>query len=71
MSDNVGALDRVIRICIGLGLVTWLLVAQGPSRWWGLIGVVLVWSAWVGFCTLYRLLGLKTSGKERDTSYSH
>lgn len=70
MNENVGPLDRVVRTVVGLALITWLLVAQGPVRWWGLIGAVLLWSAWVGFCPLYRLLGLSSHRAEPPLSSS-
>ncbi|MBM3395596.1 MAG: DUF2892 domain-containing protein [Betaproteobacteria bacterium] len=61
MSINVGALDRVVRISVGFMLVTWLLGVQGPARWWGLMGLVLLGTGWSSFCPPYRMLGARTS----------
>ena len=58
---NVGNTDRIIRVVIGLALLS--LIFVGPHTWWGLIGVVPLATAGIGFCPLYRLLGVSTVGK--------
>ena len=58
MSLNVGSIDRVIRIVIGIALLS--LVFVGPHTLWGLVGVVPLLTAFVGHCPLYRVLGIRT-----------
>lgn len=58
MSQNVGTIDRVVRIVIGIVLLA--LVFVGPHTPWGLVGAVPLLTAFVGFCPLYRLLGIRT-----------
>jgi hypothetical protein len=58
MSRNEGTIDRVVRIILGLALLS--LVFIGPHTWLGLIGVVPLLTGLVGFCPLYRLVGLRT-----------
>lgn len=58
MKMNVGSIDRLVRAVIGLGLIT--LVFVGPRTPWGWIGLVLLGTAFVGWCPLYRLIGLST-----------
>jgi hypothetical protein len=55
---NEGTLDRSIRVILGLGLIA--LVFVGPQSPFGWIGVVPLATGLVGFCPLYRLLGLST-----------
>ncbi len=55
---NVGATDRVLRVALGLVLLS--LVVVGPQTPWGLIGVVPLLTGLVGSCPLYTLLGLST-----------
>lgn len=62
MKQNEGTVDRVIRVVVGLGLVS--LAFVGPHSWWGLIGVIPLATGLVGFCPLYRLLGLSTCPAE-------
>lgn len=58
MSANVGGIDRVLRIVVGLGLLS--LVFVGPQTPWGWIGLVPLLTALVGFCPAYTLIGLNT-----------
>jgi hypothetical protein len=62
MSRNVGTVDRVIRVLLGLGLL--LLVFVGPKTMWGLIGIVPLATAWSSFCPLYTLFGIRTCAPE-------
>jgi hypothetical protein len=57
MKFNVGGIDRVLRILVGLALVAWA-VMGGPI--WAWIGVVPLATGAIGFCPLYPLLGLST-----------
>ena len=60
MTKNVGTIDRVIRIVIGLALLSLLVFADGNLRWIGLIGLVPLATAFVSFCPLYAVLGIRT-----------
>jgi hypothetical protein len=58
---NEGTVDRVVRVILGLGLLS--LLAVGPVPGWGLaglIGVVPLATAALGSCPLYTLFGLST-----------
>jgi hypothetical protein len=57
---NEGTADRVIRVVIGLGLLS--IVFVGPQTPWGWIGVVPLATGVLGFCPLYRLVGMNTCG---------
>ncbi len=59
MTHNEGTLDRGIRVLLGFALLA--LVFVGPKTWLGLVGVVPLLTGLVGFCPLYRLLGVRTS----------
>jgi hypothetical protein len=55
---NVGAADRVLRVALGLVLLS--LAVVGPQTPWGLIGVVPLVTGLVGTCPFYTLLGWST-----------
>ncbi|MDX1812715.1 MAG: DUF2892 domain-containing protein [Gammaproteobacteria bacterium] len=59
MIANVGGVDRVLRIVVGLALIS--LVFIGPKTPWGWIGVVLVATGFIKFCPLYPLLKINTN----------
>lgn len=58
MKTNIGMLDGVIRVVIGLALLSLMVV--GPKTWWGLIGLVPLFTAIVGSCPIYSLFGIST-----------
>jgi len=58
MKANVGGVDRVIRIVVGLALIAWALLGGGPM--WAWIGVVPLATALINFCPAYALLGMST-----------
>lgn len=60
MKVNVGSADKAIRIVIGLALLSLLFLLDGRARWFGLIGLVPLLTAFAGFCPLYTLFGLST-----------
>jgi len=60
---NVGQIDKIIRIVVGLALIA--LVFVGPQTPWGWIGVILLVTGLVGFCPAYKLLGINTCGVKK------
>jgi len=60
MSPNVGGIDKVIRVLVGLGLLSLLFLLQGNLRWLGLIGIVPILTALCSCCPLYTLIGINT-----------
>ena len=60
MEKNVGGIDRVVRVIVGLGLLSLIFVLEGASRWWGLIGLVPLATAAMGWCPAYLPFGIKT-----------
>ncbi len=58
MKANVGGIDRVLRIVLGLALIG--LTLSGTIGVWGWIGLVPLATAATGFCPLYTVLGVST-----------
>lgn len=58
MSRNEGTVDRVLRVVLGLVLLS--LTVVGPQSLWGLIGLVPLVTGLVGYCPVYTLFGLRT-----------
>ena len=55
---NEGMIDRVLRVIVGLALIS--IVFVGPQTPWGWIGLIPLLTGLVGFCPAYRLLGIST-----------
>ncbi|MBV2131712.1 DUF2892 domain-containing protein [Pseudomonas sp. MAP12] len=57
MHRNVGSIDRIGRILIGLGLLAWA-ISGGPL--WAWIGILPLATGLLGWCPAYSLLGIRT-----------
>lgn len=64
---NVGSIDRIVRIVLGLALILVPLIPNIPlftnaAAFWGalIVGLILIVTAIVRFCPLYTLFGLST-----------
>lgn len=55
---NVGSLDRILRIALGLVLLALMFV--GPRTAWGLVGLVPLFTGLFRTCPLYSLIGVDT-----------
>ncbi|GAA6177456.1 YgaP family membrane protein [Sulfitobacter pacificus] len=58
LTTNVGSFDRILRIVIGAALI--ILTLTGTIGIWGWIGVILLGTAFLRFCPLYRIIGVNT-----------
>ncbi len=57
MKINVGGIDKILRIAVGLALVAWALMG-GPV--WAWVGVVPLATGAIGWCPAYNLFGVNT-----------
>ncbi|GAA0710953.1 DUF2892 domain-containing protein [Vreelandella titanicae] len=58
MSRNVGGIDKILRILIGIALI--VLALTGTIGVWGWIGVLPLATGLFNFCPAYRLIGFNT-----------
>jgi hypothetical protein len=58
MNANVGGIDRILRIIVGLALIAWAAALGGPV--WAYVGIVPLATGLLKFCPFYPLLGLST-----------
>ena len=58
MKVNVGTVDRIIRIVVGIVLIG--LAAVGTIGAWGFLGVLLLLTGVVRVCPAYSVLGINT-----------
>ncbi|MEG8947865.1 YgaP family membrane protein [Rosettibacter firmus] len=57
MKKNIGSTDKILRVIIGI-----LIIAIGliTKSWWGLIGLIPIATALIGWCPLYAPFGITT-----------
>jgi len=67
MSVNVGNADRIIRIVVGLAILSLLFLLEGNARWWGLVGLVPLATGLMRWCPAYSVLGTNTCGTKSAT----
>lgn len=65
MKANVGGIDKVLRIVVGLAVLSLLFFLEGNARWWGLVGLIPLFTGLFGVCPVYSLLGLNTCPANR------
>ena len=61
---NVGGIDKLIRIIVGLALIS--LVFVGPKTAWGWVGLVPLLTGLFSICPLYSVIGLSTCKKCKE-----
>ena len=66
MIQNVGGIDRILRIAVGLVLV--ILAATGVLGPWAWLGVILLATGLVGICMPYKLFGFSTCAIKTDNN---
>ena len=67
MKKNVGTIDKVLRVVLGFALLAYVVLGSGSLRFIGLVGIVPLLTALVGYCPLYSLFGLSTCPAKKDT----
>ncbi|NVJ90058.1 MAG: DUF2892 domain-containing protein [Methylocystaceae bacterium] len=69
MVKNVGSIDKILRIVVGLVLLAYALGFIAPDTGynvWGFIGIVPIVTALLGWCPAYTLIGVKTCPADKD-----
>jgi hypothetical protein len=67
MKKNIGVTDRVVRVIVGLLLLS-LFASDGWVMWLGLAGVAVIATGIVGMCPAYRVLGFSTIERRGKTA---
>jgi len=58
MKTNIGNVERIARIVVGIGVLA--LAFVGPHTPWGYLGLLPLVTGLVGWCPPYALLGIST-----------
>lgn len=60
MKMNIGSMDKIIRILVGIFFVSMFFWVDSSLKYVGVVGLVLLVTSFVGFCPLYSFLGINT-----------
>ena len=66
MTKNVGGIDRILRIVVGLALIAgFFLNGGGTYSWLYLLGIVPLLTGLIGWCPPYSILGINTCSMKK------
>jgi len=65
MQCNIGKLDKVGRVVLGLAVIG---AGLYYKSWWGAIGVVPLATAVIGWCPAYLPFGINTMKRKKESS---
>jgi hypothetical protein len=60
MTTNVGGIDRVLRIVVGIAVLALFFMLEGNARYWALVGLVPLFTGLFRTCPLYSVIGVNT-----------
>lgn len=65
MQFNVGSTDRIVRIVLGIILLSLLFILDGGVKYIGLVGIILILTSLFKFCPLYLLFRINTNSNKK------
>ena len=65
MKCNVGKVDRMIRIVLGIAIIS---VGMYFKSWWGAVGLILLLTAAIRWCPAYIPFGFSTCESDETKS---
>ncbi|MBO6519468.1 MAG: DUF2892 domain-containing protein [Rhodospirillales bacterium] len=63
MTSNVGGIDRILRVIVGLALIAFALFSGHEYAVWGWVGVAPLATGLIRWCPVYLPFGIRTCGK--------
>lgn len=60
MNKNVGTIDKIVRIVLGIILLSLFFLLDGGKKYISLLGIVLLFTAFINFCPIYKIFGIST-----------
>jgi len=63
MTTNVGGIDKLIRIILGLGIIGAGVYYQS---WWGAVGAIPLLTGFIGYCPAYPLFGISSCCDKKE-----
>lgn len=58
MQNNIGTVDRSLRVLVSVGLLLWVTLFDGPV--WAWLGLLPLATALIRWCPLYTVLGFRS-----------
>jgi len=62
MKCNLGSIDRLLRILLGLAIAVAGVIYQS---YWGIVGIAVLATGLFGYCALYSILGISSITRKK------
>ncbi|WP_372603919.1 DUF2892 domain-containing protein [Actibacterium sp.] len=67
LKKNIGTVDRVLRIVVGLALIAgYFMNPEASLRWLYLLGIIPLATGIISSCPIYSILGINTCGMKKQ-----
>lgn len=66
MQINVGTIERIVRVVVGLALLSLPFWLDTPWRWLGIVGLMPLATGLAGRCLAYRVFGVSTCRRRKS-----
>jgi hypothetical protein len=63
MTCNIGKIDKIVRVIVGVAIAV---LGFYFKSWWGLLALIPLLTAAIGFCPLYVPFKISTVGKKKE-----
>ncbi len=60
MKINVGTIDKIVRFILAVALFSLFFFLEGNARYWALVGLVPLFTAFFNRCPIYSICGVST-----------
>lgn len=64
MKTNEGSLERIIRLILGIIILSLWFVLRGNAKYFAIIGLIPLATAILGWCPLYTIFGINTNKRK-------
>ena len=71
MKNNVGTMDKVIRLILAIVFFSFAFTLEGNLRYLAVIGFIPLLTALISWCPIYRIVGISTCQSESACAMKH
>lgn len=68
MKQNIGTVDKVIRLILGIVLMSLYFLLDGGLKYISILGIILILTAFINYCPLYTLFGINTCSTDKQNT---
>jgi len=66
VQKNIGTVDKVIRLILGIVLLSLYFLLDSGLKYISILGIILILTAFINYCPLYTLFGINTCSTKKE-----